>query len=81
MKAVRSILDITTGENLAAIGENGRPDAKPAVRAISLSCRLAGRGDQIGSSQLVDLHDRVPDELRVGLANGVELGRRRTGQL
>jgi hypothetical protein len=46
-----------------------------------LSGRLAGRGDQIGSSSKGDLHGRLPDELRIGLANGVELGRRGTGQL
>ena len=51
-QTVRGVLDIAARENLAAIGEHGRPDAKAAVGAIGLSGRLAGRGDQIGSSRL-----------------------------
>ena len=39
-QAVRRVLDVAAREDLAAVGQHGRPDAEAAVGAISLRRRL-----------------------------------------
>src|SRR5271157_4245882 len=79
-QTVRGILDVATGEDVAAIGQYGRADGELAVGAIGAASRFTGRDEQRRSFPVVN-HGGTGPYPRHATSGGIRTSIVRAGKL